>query len=330
VQYGNDAASLPATAAWQQPPEQGMTAPPPPGAMEAQQMQQNMQQGMLQPAVPQQAGQPAPAQPAGMQQPPPQQQGAPQQYTAQQPGPMPVGQQQGMPLQAVPAQQPVYAQIAPGQQGYAQPAQAPGQLPVQYAAQPPAVSQMPASGPRYMQQGYMPPGRPAPPVGQDMGQTRAYSAQAPLAGQAPAAPAAAAATAAASEVPTSDFQDEWVNCVGLTGTVLQGPLLQQFGATGKVKTSLVLGLLGRTTGEETADKPRPILVSGALLGGTASSCGPKLACLRISALLSTASSSMLCYHWKAYHLCVWVRCSGVGVAECRPRCTAACIKFAAC
>jgi hypothetical protein len=82
--------------------------------------------------------------------------------------------------------------------------------------------------------------------------------------QAPAAPAPAAA--AASELTTCDFADEWVNCVGLTGTVLHGPYLQQFGATGKVKASMVLGLLARTTGDENADKPRPILVRRVLCG----------------------------------------------------------------
>jgi hypothetical protein len=231
-----------------------------------------MQQGMQQPAAHQQAGQLAqgqsqqlplapqqgvplpPGQPAGMQQQPPQQQGPPVQ--------MPLGQQQGMPMTAMQGQQPMYEQAATGQPGYTQPVFTHGQLPA-YAVQPPAGAQMPAPGQGHMlQQGYM------PSAGQDMSQTRAFSTQAPIAGQ---VPAAAAAAAAAPDIPTSDFSDEWVNCVGLTGTVLHGPFLQQFGAGGKVKASMVLGLLGRTTGEDTADKARPILVRR-LLGCTACNC----------------------------------------------------------
>ncbi|WIA33008.1 hypothetical protein OEZ86_006165 [Tetradesmus obliquus] len=174
-----------------------------------------------------------------MQAPLQQQQGMPMQFAPQ--------PQQGMPgqpyTQAASVQQPTYMQQAP--------AFSMGQ-PLAPGMQAPAMGQMPAAGQSYMQQG----------PGYDMAQMQGYSIQAPVAGQGPAGVLQAAAPAAAqaqSEPTVTHFQEDWVNIVGLTGVVLQGPFLQQFG-TGKVKVSMVLGVLARATGDAMADAPRPILV----------------------------------------------------------------------
>ncbi|WIA12848.1 hypothetical protein OEZ85_006474 [Tetradesmus obliquus] len=120
--------------------------------------------------------------------------------------------------------------------------------------QAPVMGQMPAASQAYLQQG----------PGYDVAQMQGFSTQAPVAGQMPAgvlqAAAPAAARSAPSEPTVTHFQEDWVNIVGLTGVVLQGPFLQQFGSTGKVKASMVLGVLARATGDTVADAPRPILV----------------------------------------------------------------------
>ncbi|KAF6254433.1 hypothetical protein COO60DRAFT_320550 [Scenedesmus sp. NREL 46B-D3] len=222
----------------------GQPAPGQPGRLQPQPQQGMLiQPGQMQPA-PQQgmSSQPGQMQPGHMsyiQQPPLYQQGAPVQFAGQQqPMQTPAGQQQGVPMQATqPGQQPAQMQAAPVQAGYMQPAAAAplappmGQVPPP-VTQPAAMGQMPAAGQAFT---------PAPPA----------AAQ---------APPAAAAAAAAAVVPETDFEEGWVNCVGLTGVVLHGPFLQQFGNTGKVKASMVLGLVARATGDPMADTPRPVLV----------------------------------------------------------------------
>uniref|UniRef100_A0A383VXL0 Uncharacterized protein n=1 Tax=Tetradesmus obliquus TaxID=3088 RepID=A0A383VXL0_TETOB len=213
-----------------------------PGQMQPGQMQPGqMQPGQMQPGQMQPAQmQPGQLQPAQMQAPLQQQQGVPMQFAPQQ-------QQQGMPgqpyMQAAAGQQPTYMQQAPA---------FPMGQPLAPGMQAPAMGQMPAASQAYMQQG----------PGYDMAQMQGYTTQSPAAGQMPAGVLQAAAPAAAqaqSEPTVTHFQEDWVNIVGLTGVVLQGPFLQQFG-TGKVKASMVLGVLARATGDAMADAPRPILV----------------------------------------------------------------------
>lgn len=243
----NPAAAMPMPAAGQQPEQtQSMQQPPAqvqaggpgqavpgqPGQMQPGQMQPGqMQPGQMQPGQ---------LQPAQMQAPLQQQQGVPMQFAPQQ-------QQQGMPgqpyMQAAAGQQPTYMQQAPA---------FPMGQPLAPGMQAPAMGQMPAASQAYMQQG----------PGYDMAQMQGYTTQSPAAGQMPAGVLQAAAPAAAqaqSEPTVTHFQEDWVNIVGLTGVVLQGPFLQQFG-TGKVKASMVLGVLARATGDAMADAPRPILV----------------------------------------------------------------------
>lgn len=61
-----------------------------------------------------------------------------------------------------------------------------------------------------------------------------------------------------------DFDEEWVNLVGLSGVVLKGPHLYTFNTeprnTASRKAVMVLGLYNKDTADPNLAEPRPILV----------------------------------------------------------------------